>query len=1007
MNDDLTKARELARELSKKTREIYCFVGAGLSIAAGLPSWEELLMELGKHLEVENYPDKDQSIADFKCFCRDKNFLDAGEVYKKSKIRYEEKQRLLKQLLLSRPPLAAHMALVRFGFSGILTTNYDHLLEDAYASVFGRSILSFLGEDFLNEKLFLGKDFFIAKVHGDAARWNTMVIGTTDYERYHGWTNKAKELVKNKIVLVLGISGTDSLINDFLIRLDESTSVILIMDKETKKSFELFLRARPKAVRLPNNFDIKEFSHSSLQDIILNLRPSLTDREALHDCEWGQMPPVPSLAPSDNDNLRNSLFSFQSRAVYVKAQKGYGLSSRIALAITDRVRRGDVLIYRLEGKDWLPTDAYVLDLLGALPLSAYNDYASLRRNATNAWTAEREGEALAITLGNLAYKIIIVIEHADRLRPDAGQLLAALIRNAKDNVIVVITSCGRNPIGGVEFKEVACDEVAPEVIQAICIQRGLHKETVKGVTAVNSNLDLHTLILASSLIDSGKNTLQDLKTAIRKQNSRALIDLAIKDFDPTTLRVLEISVLFRSLRSVELIQSCWPGANQNEIEKALQTICETGLLIHCPKNNAGNVNYAMSTTIREILFNCLAWEKAHKIRINSQIGHHYEKLAREKLSEIVEGRRALCKAIPFLSTAFHYYSNAENRESYLALLGDIYPDVVRMYHSEALKDWLKGVPGTEQLGSANQIELEIHAVRAAASLTRIESCPSDYAKNSNKLEELVELLIKKGGEVSKRIGSVVLYKGIAQTMMRNYEEAYSIFDDALKKEHIDGSDCRKIELRMIQTLFSLGRLDEAEARIKVAEATVTIPSMQPGNQIYCRKDLHSAAMIQRHKSTLNTLRLQFYDQRPDAGNLPTKDALYHAAVRYAESCDSISRWIQDCTDAQEPDRTGCGVAKLKLAQAHFAFGKYHETVKVANEAAGLLTAFPNNRWWRMCCYDLAARAQIKIRGDKLSAAEKSLEMAKGLWEGSSKEDSVRECELACSHAELLLVQCKT
>jgi tetratricopeptide (TPR) repeat protein len=75
---------------------------------------------------------------------------------------------------------------------------------------------------------------------------------------------------------------------------------------------------------------------------------------------------------------------------------------------------------------------------------------------------------------------------------------------------------------------------------------------------------------------------------------------------------------------------------------------------------------------------------------------------------------------------------------------------------------------------------------------------------------------------------------------------------------------------------------------------------------------------------------------------------------------------------------------------------FADAVAPAREAAALFAAYPNNRWWRMCSHDLAARSLALSTSSNLEEANEELEKARDMWLASTKTDALRRAELACT-----------
>jgi hypothetical protein len=180
--------RDAARRpaLLSYVRERRCvlFVGAGLSRAAGFPGWRELMEtvvqetaeratdarsrdELDKLLAAERYPE----LADQ---CR--------EILGRSRFNALLRAEIARP---ASPPEATHRAIVATPYAAIVTTNYDTLLEDAYALWSEEGVPKAptgaqLGR---HGTLLLDRAFFILKAHGTIHDDDSLVFTSEDYRR--------------------------------------------------------------------------------------------------------------------------------------------------------------------------------------------------------------------------------------------------------------------------------------------------------------------------------------------------------------------------------------------------------------------------------------------------------------------------------------------------------------------------------------------------------------------------------------------------------------------------------------------------------------------------------------------------------------------------------------------------------------------------------------------------------------------------------------------------------
>jgi hypothetical protein len=167
-----------------RDRRCVLFVGAGLSRAAGYPGWRALMEtvvretirhaavasaegELTKLLEAGRFPE----LADQ---CR--------EILGRSRFAALLRKELGKTV---SPPKATHRAIVRTPYAAIVTTNFDTLLEDAYARWSDEGVPKAptgaqLGR---HGTLLLDRAFFILKAHGTIHDEESLVFTSEDYRR--------------------------------------------------------------------------------------------------------------------------------------------------------------------------------------------------------------------------------------------------------------------------------------------------------------------------------------------------------------------------------------------------------------------------------------------------------------------------------------------------------------------------------------------------------------------------------------------------------------------------------------------------------------------------------------------------------------------------------------------------------------------------------------------------------------------------------------------------------
>ena len=166
--------------LVQRLREGQCilFVGAGLSAAAGLPTWSNLLKGITAWAERErpgtaSVDEINQLLAAGK--------LEQVADHLRDVIGLEGLQRALAERLEidGRPLPDAHRLITQLPFRAIITTNFDRLIERA----FDNKIPVATERDAEQLADYIGKRdcFFLLKAHGDLGRADTIVLTETDF----------------------------------------------------------------------------------------------------------------------------------------------------------------------------------------------------------------------------------------------------------------------------------------------------------------------------------------------------------------------------------------------------------------------------------------------------------------------------------------------------------------------------------------------------------------------------------------------------------------------------------------------------------------------------------------------------------------------------------------------------------------------------------------------------------------------------------------------------------
>ena len=217
-------------ELVRYVKENKCvlFVGSGLSKCAGLPTWEELLDSMLNKLHEEGLDSLHQN--ELKSLFEAKKFLEIADY---CRVKFDKRfysEILLPQLRGDKVPIPEHHEVImKSQFAGIVTTNYDKLLERAYMKetngqewpkIATHTDIGMLGT------LLCESQTFILKAHGDIDQPESLILTAHDYsEKIH--TSPAFDAIFSAILLTKAILFVGYSINDpdFRLLLDRQFTI--------------------------------------------------------------------------------------------------------------------------------------------------------------------------------------------------------------------------------------------------------------------------------------------------------------------------------------------------------------------------------------------------------------------------------------------------------------------------------------------------------------------------------------------------------------------------------------------------------------------------------------------------------------------------------------------------------------------------------------------------------------------------------------------------------------
>jgi hypothetical protein len=163
-----------------RSRKCILFVGSGLSCAAGYPSWGEMVLRLVD--EARQIPGaKVQGLEEL---IEKKDWFTLAEFARTTLTPFDFGEVLTEMLGDTGQPSRAHELIARTDFRGIITTNYDRLLETHITRVRNSMPTTFTTEGINAMAVALFRPtFFIYKMHGDMNEGGSIVLTASDYDR--------------------------------------------------------------------------------------------------------------------------------------------------------------------------------------------------------------------------------------------------------------------------------------------------------------------------------------------------------------------------------------------------------------------------------------------------------------------------------------------------------------------------------------------------------------------------------------------------------------------------------------------------------------------------------------------------------------------------------------------------------------------------------------------------------------------------------------------------------
>lgn len=202
-----TIKQDLIKKIEQKN--IVVFAGAGVSIAAGLPNWSDLIKEI-----LDGLSSKEPKSEKFKQALDDEIFTPIDVLAKISHLSTEAIEILDFEIRKydNLNPTEIHSKIGEIA-QHVITTNYDNLLEKALPN-FEQVVYT---NEYKIAKL-SSYEKYIFKLHGDIHEPNKCILFPAEYEKLYSAEEKTstfelKKIISDKSILFIGFSFTDPYIS--------------------------------------------------------------------------------------------------------------------------------------------------------------------------------------------------------------------------------------------------------------------------------------------------------------------------------------------------------------------------------------------------------------------------------------------------------------------------------------------------------------------------------------------------------------------------------------------------------------------------------------------------------------------------------------------------------------------------------------------------------------------------------------------------------------------------
>lgn len=235
------------------------FAGAGISRAAGYVDWKQLLKDIAEELGLDVDRESDLvALAQFHVNHR--------------KGRDRINQLLIDEFLEHVELTSTHRLIASLPIGTVWTTNYDDLLETAFAAANKRTDVKRRSEDFSVTRRHT--DVTIYKMHGDKTDPAQAVLTKEDYESYNNkralFTISLKGDLTRQTFLFLGFSFADPNVLYILSRVKQ------LLEENSRKHYCILRPPRPDGSK-EAAYEVARFPHWLADLHRYNIQPILID----------------------------------------------------------------------------------------------------------------------------------------------------------------------------------------------------------------------------------------------------------------------------------------------------------------------------------------------------------------------------------------------------------------------------------------------------------------------------------------------------------------------------------------------------------------------------------------------------------------------------------------------------------------------------------------------------------------------------------------------------------